>query len=201
MVSVRCGLVAIACGMACGGGPPEDSDRDTESNEDVGSTTTSTTTGVATSDADVTTGDGTGTGTETDVTTLETGESTFEPTGGESESTGVDTEDGTVTGDTTGRVTEPYGACPCVDGQETCIPFSDAGEAVADSCFLIGCENDRDCPEAEGGTAMPVCTTTLFPDGACSLDCDEDKVCPDGMACYEVALGGGISMFRCAWPY
>jgi hypothetical protein len=117
------------------------------------------------------------------------------------------TEDASDTGhddgvgsQTTGDEVVPYGSCPCADGHETCITFSSEGVAVANACYLLGCTVDEDCPAGMTGTATPVCVTTLFRQGACALDCNAGEICPDEMLCYEVVLGGGVSMFRCAWP-
>ena len=146
-----------------------------------------------------TSSDGASTGSESEADGGATGSA--EQTSSDTSSTGFETDDAMESTENTGdRAGDPYGACPCADGSETCIPFSSEGSVVADSCFLLGCEQDDDCPPPESGTANPVCIVTLFPSGACALDCEGDKTCPNGMACYEVGLGGGVSMYRCAWP-
>lgn len=168
------------------------------SSDDTGPSSTTVVHESTVSDSGVTTHVDPATDEDTN-TTFDPSTSTSTSTTGVIESSDTSTDESTGSG-TSGGDDEPYTSCPCQDGHETCVPFSSEGTVFANSCYLLGCEEDDDCPLTTTGTATPVCVTTLFRNGACALDCDDGATCPDGMMCYEVMLGGGLSMFRCAWP-
>ncbi|KYG10747.1 hypothetical protein BE21_10140 [Sorangium cellulosum] len=67
---------------------------------------------------------------------------------------------------------------------------------VAAVC-LYECETAADCPQPQSGTATPVCNSY------CSLPCDENTTCPNGMECWHLHHGPGLvdEQGFCMWKY
>ena len=59
-----------------------------------------------------------------------------------------------------------------------------------ENCSIV-CTSDADCPNGGSGSAAPRCSTTGF----CYLDCQQERACPDGMACVSGQDGAA-----CYWP-
>ncbi|XXX72793.1 hypothetical protein WMF30_34605 [Sorangium sp. So ce134] len=67
---------------------------------------------------------------------------------------------------------------------------------VAALC-VYECEVAADCPQPQSGTATPVCNSI------CSLPCDENTTCPNGMECWHQYHGSGDTDEQgvCMWKY
>ena len=73
-------------------------------------------------------------------------------------------------------------------GSYGCVSLVDDNMNPTDGmCTGVGCNNNNECPASPGGTATPVCESTLFNNQAgCLLDCSGNKTCPGGMQCFNV---------------
>ncbi|WP_437579974.1 hypothetical protein [Sorangium sp. So ce887] len=67
---------------------------------------------------------------------------------------------------------------------------------VAALC-IYECEAAEDCPQPQSGTARPACNSI------CSLPCDENATCPNGMTCWHQYHGSGLTDEQgvCMWKY
>lgn len=195
--SLRVGAVALLCCLACSfdstGGVSGSSlglDADTTSGSTSEPKATSEGPGGSTTDDDATT---TSTATTSTATTSAT---TDDAT---SDATTNTSREGDSTGaETTGPGFEPYGMCPCIDGQESCVDFEVNDVTISNVCYWLVCSDQGDCPQPSTGTATPICASG-FPNGGCGLDCSGGASCPSGMMCYEIWTGTSI-VDRCAWP-
>lgn len=144
-----------------------------------------TTSGVdASGSTAVMTSDATGATTTSDSTTTGGGTTT---TGG---SSGSESSSGGVT---------PPSYPPCMPGSDPVCPdpYTECyPHAEPDHSFCTyDCQDDGDCPEPSGGTAVSICAPMI---SQCALDCAGGATCPAGMDCIQV---GPANMYdRCAWP-
>jgi hypothetical protein len=71
------------------------------------------------------------------------------------------------------------------------IDPSESQPCAAYYLCIHDCEADTDCDDGGSGNALPVCDI----DGSCTLYCDEQRICPEGMVCITEANRG-----LCYWP-
>jgi hypothetical protein len=83
------------------------------------------------------------------------------------------------------------GSLACgLGGDATCL-MDDVDDPTMGACSITECTSVCDCWGAPAtGTATPACDEDILAEGgaACVLECDGDKVCPDGMDC-KTAFG------------
>lgn len=70
----------------------------------------------------------------------------------------------------------------CLTGQACTEMASGWGFACRPSCTM-----DRNCPQADTGTAVPVCSAQR-----CFLRCSDTSMCPTGQRCFVVDAQGGF---------
>ncbi len=79
------------------------------------------------------------------------------------------------------------GQCVCPPGQSDCEAVSNVGEVVGGPCEGNNqCSPDSICVEGES-----------FPDGTCTIECNDHADCPDQTACVEEGEGGGLCLLLC----
>jgi hypothetical protein len=132
------------------------------------------------------TGDDGGTGTDDGGTGSETGSGS-----GGTESCGDPPEGGWFD-----CVNAEDGSLACgLGGDATCL-MDDVDDPTMGACSITECTSVCDCwGPPETGTATPACDEDILAEGgaACVLECDGDKVCPDGMDCKSAF--GNICMY------
>jgi hypothetical protein len=65
---------------------------------------------------------------------------------------------------------------PVYQDQIDCLGFGQCKHA---------CQHDDECPGVASGSAVPVCSFSLY----CQLLCDEGRTCPTGMTCMRLRAG------------
>jgi hypothetical protein len=179
LAALACVLAMSACGKeddgsipggGDGGGTGSGDDGGTDGGDD-GGTDTGDGGGTNTGDG----GDGTGDGGTDTGGTEECGDP---PEGGWYDC--VNADDGSL-------------ACG-LGGDATCL-MDNVDDPTMGACSITECTSVCDCWGApETGTATPACVDILAEGGmACVLECDGDKVCPDGMDCKSAF--GDICMY------
>ena len=171
--SLGCALAAGCGSRSLGAAEDESTGEDTS---DTGRPTSSV--GTATTGGPTSSGD--------------TGPATSSGTAPEPGSTGSSESGDESSSSTTGPV-DPGG--PAGPGWEECVGIEEetctlGGDCLQNMYVTVGacsvpCRTDDDCPAVEGGTAVPTCTEFNFGTDACTLDCANGEVCPEGMFCYS----------------
>ncbi len=91
--------------------------------------------------------------------------------------------------------------CDDTGGAGWAISGPEVNPCIAYNLCVVQCNVDSDCDDGGSGDAIPTCNlkgVRVWPSdfsGSCELACDDETVCPDGMACvhdYDRSL--------CLWP-
>jgi hypothetical protein len=103
-----------------------------------------------------------------------------------------------VTGEDGSRITGDAGYFACVGRGEGWVSafVYQIDTCTAGSLCTPSCGSDADCPTLPGAPA-PACRPTLLGDGGpqCSLPCEADPECPEGMRCLEESRFARSCMF------